>query len=178
MKSITVMHRYWMLVIVFMMIGSLISACSSEPATTTAGTTDTESDSSSITATQTTRPTQEPTVVPDQPAVFADTLPCSATIIESSQSRLNIRYREPTSDESLNIGALRPGTPVLLDEMQEVDGIVWYEPVLNNISQGWVQARWIVLGDDCVTATNADSSTSDENSEVEATEEATQEASD
>jgi hypothetical protein len=119
----------------------------------------------------------EPTVPPVAAGVAADTFPCAATVIDSEQSVLRVGYREPTSDESLGIGAARPNTPLRLDEMTEFEGGIWYRTAnpQTNLFFGWVKAEFVNLSEECLAGGAEGDSEATEASD-EPTEEATEES--
>jgi len=131
--------------LVVMVMVAIIAACGTQP---------------TAAPNPTTAPTETPETAeteaesaPLLPDVIADTLPCPATIIDSDETTLSIRFREPTDDAALMIGAVRPNMAIRIDQMREREGVTWYRTINpgTNTPFGWVQAGYIVLSEDCVT---------------------------
>ncbi|MDQ7024667.1 MAG: hypothetical protein Q9P01_20915 [Anaerolineae bacterium] len=158
-------HNKWLLLGLTVLL-LFLAACGSDAS-------ETEEPEAVATETEAVVETEEPTAIPviEFDGVIADALPCEATIIPSDESRLNVRFREPTSDQSLMVGPLVPETPIRLVELADEDGTIWYRTVnpVSNITFNWIEARYIVLGDDCMAGDAAVDDT-------EATEEATEES--
>ena len=192
MNSLTLAHNKKWLLVGMLLLALLLAACGGSDTTTEEPT---EADAETVTETE--EPTEEaeaepteaeeieeePTAVPvvEFDGVIADNIPCDAMIVPAEQSTLEIRFREPTTNMELMIGRVRPETAIGIIEMREVDGVVWYRTLFNNTFFGWIEAQYIVLGEDCVTGAGAADSDDAEATEemddaAEATEEATEEA--
>jgi hypothetical protein len=178
--STFVQHKLYLVVLLLLVF--MLAACGGQPtATEEAADEPTAVEATEEAADEPTNepePTTEPTVPPVAAGVAADTFPCAASVIASEQSVLRIGYREPTSDESLGIGAARPNTPLRIDEMTEFEGVIWYRTAnpQTNLFFGWVKAEFVNLSEECLAGGAAGDSEATEASD-EATEEAT-EASD
>ena len=194
MNHSTFVHHKLYLVGLLLLV-FMLAACGGQPTATEEAADEptaieaTEEAADEPTAVETTdEPDTEPTTAPVAAGVAADTFPCAATVIDSEQSVLRIGYREPTSDESLGIGAARPNTPLRLDEMTEFEGGIWYRTAnpQTNLFFGWVKAEFVNLSEECLAGgTEGDSEATEVSDEAtaeatetsaEATEEATEES--
>jgi hypothetical protein len=185
MNTLTFAHQKKWLLLGLVVLAFLLVACGGTEPTATEEPTAAEAETVDETEEPTEAPTEVPTEIPvvEFDGVVADTLPCEAAIIASSERRLNVRFREPTTDQSLMVGPLSPGTPLRLIELRDVDGVFWYRTInpVNNVNFGWIEARYLTLGEGCVTGagdagddTEATEEAMDDDSE--ATEEATEES--
>ena len=157
MKRISYFPKSLRLAALMLVMALIAAACGSQPtATAEPEAAPTEVEAEAPTAEPETAPTEEEVqaeAVPAQPDVLADTLPCEVAIIDSDETTLSIRFREPTDDQSLMIGAVRPSMALRIDQMQDREGATWYRTINpgTNTPFGWVEARYIVLSEDCVS---------------------------
>jgi hypothetical protein len=159
MNDITFAQNKTWLILGLLLLVFFLAACGSDTTETEEPTTVETEEPTAVETEAEPQQVADPTEVPTEVSaiefdgVVADTFPCEATIIPSTERRLNVRFREPTTDQALMVGPLVPETPIRLIEVRDVEGTVWYrtENPANNISFHWIEARYIVLGEGCVS---------------------------